>query len=84
MFSAATAALRVVANSTHAQYGTSSQAAAFDTFQKASIVSSTSMSSAAMIAFWKVSKTAAWLLAPYWAWLLFATTLNAAAAMLNG
>ena len=36
-----------------------------------------------MLAFWKVSKPAAWLLVPYWAWLLFATTLNAAAAVLN-
>ena len=37
-----------------------------------------------MLAFWKASKTAAWLLAPYWAWVLFATTLNAALAVLNG
>ena len=36
-----------------------------------------------MVAFWRVSKPAAWLLAPYWAWLLFATTLNAAAAVLS-
>ena len=36
-----------------------------------------------MLAFGKVSNTAAWLLAPYWAWLLFATTLNAAVAVLN-
>jgi tryptophan-rich sensory protein len=36
-----------------------------------------------MISFWKVSKLAAWLLVPYWAWLLFATTLNAAVAVLN-
>ena len=36
-----------------------------------------------MIRFWKVSKTAAWLLVPYWAWVLFATTLNAALAVLN-
>jgi tryptophan-rich sensory protein len=36
-----------------------------------------------MIAFWRVSRPAAWLLAPYWAWLLFATTLNAAVAVLN-
>ena len=36
-----------------------------------------------MIRFWKVSKVAAWLLVPYWAWLLFATTLNAALAALN-
>lgn len=36
-----------------------------------------------MIAFWPVSKTAAWLLVPYWAWVLFATTLNWALAALN-
>ena len=36
-----------------------------------------------MIRFWRVSKLAAWLLVPYWAWLLFATTLNAALAALN-
>ena len=36
-----------------------------------------------MLAFWKVSKPAAWLLVPYWAWVLFATTLNAAVAVLN-
>jgi tryptophan-rich sensory protein len=36
-----------------------------------------------MIAFWRVSRPAAWLLVPYWAWLLFATTLNAAVAVLN-
>ena len=36
-----------------------------------------------MISFWRVSKVAAWLLVPYWAWLLFATTLNAAIAVLN-
>jgi benzodiazapine receptor len=36
-----------------------------------------------MIAFWRVSKPAAWLLVPYWAWVLFATTLNAAVAALN-
>lgn len=35
------------------------------------------------LAFWRVSKRAAWLLVPYWAWLLFATTLNAAVAVLN-
>lgn len=37
----------------------------------------------AMLRFWKVSKLAAWLLVPYWAWILFATTLNAALAVLN-
>jgi len=36
-----------------------------------------------MLRFWKVSKLAAWLLVPYWAWVLFATTLNAAVAILN-
>jgi translocator protein len=36
-----------------------------------------------MLRFWKVSRVAAWLLVPYWAWLLFATTLNAALAVLN-
>lgn len=36
-----------------------------------------------MLRFWKVSKLAAWLLVPYWAWVLFATTLNAAVALLN-
>ena len=36
-----------------------------------------------MISFWRVSKVAAWLLVPYWAWVLFATTLNAAVAVLN-
>ena len=37
-----------------------------------------------MIAFWRVRKAAAVLLIPYWAWLLFATTLNAGIAVLNG
>jgi translocator protein len=36
-----------------------------------------------MLRFWKVSRLAAWLLVPYWAWVLFATTLNAALALLN-
>jgi tryptophan-rich sensory protein len=36
-----------------------------------------------MLSFWKVSRVAAWLLVPYWAWVLFATTLNAALAALN-
>ncbi len=36
-----------------------------------------------MLRFWKVSRLAAWLLVPYWAWVLFATTLNAAVAILN-
>ena len=36
-----------------------------------------------MLSFWRVSKVAAWLLVPYWAWVLFATTLNAALAVLN-
>jgi translocator protein len=33
---------------------------------------------AAMLAFWPVRRAAAWLLVPYWAWVLYATTLNAA------
>jgi translocator protein len=36
-----------------------------------------------MLRFWKVRKASAWLLVPYWAWILFATTLNAAVAILN-
>ena len=36
-----------------------------------------------MLRFWKISRLAAWLLVPYWAWVLFATTLNAAVAVLN-
>ena len=36
-----------------------------------------------MLRFWRVSRTAAWLLVPYWAWVLFATTLNAGLAVLN-
>ena len=36
-----------------------------------------------MLRFWRTSKLAAWLLVPYWAWVLFATTLNAALAVLN-
>jgi translocator protein len=36
-----------------------------------------------MLRFWQVRKLAAWLLVPYWAWVLFATTLNAAVAILN-
>lgn len=36
-----------------------------------------------MLRFWRESKLAAWLLVPYWAWVLFATTLNAAIAILN-
>jgi tryptophan-rich sensory protein len=36
-----------------------------------------------MLRFWRVSRVAAWLLVPYWAWVLFATTLNAALAALN-
>ena len=36
-----------------------------------------------MLAFWPVSRAAAWLLVPYWAWTLFATTLNVALALLN-
>ena len=36
-----------------------------------------------MLRFWPVSRVAAWLLVPYWAWVLFATLLNAALAALN-
>ena len=36
-----------------------------------------------MLRFWRVSRVAAWILVPYWAWVLFATTLNAALAALN-
>jgi benzodiazapine receptor len=36
-----------------------------------------------MLAFWKASRVASWLLVPYWAWVLFATTLNVALAALN-
>jgi translocator protein len=36
-----------------------------------------------MIRFWAVSRVAAVLLIPYWAWVLYATTLNAAVAVLN-
>jgi benzodiazapine receptor len=38
---------------------------------------------ATMLSFWEVSKLAAVLLIPYWAWILFATTLNWALAALN-
>lgn len=36
-----------------------------------------------MIAFWPVRRAAAVLLIPYWAWILFATTLNVAIAVLQ-
>jgi len=36
-----------------------------------------------MPAFWRASRVASWLLVPYWAWVLFATTLNGALAALN-
>jgi translocator protein len=36
-----------------------------------------------MLQFWKVRRAAAWMLVPYWAWVLFATTLNVAIAVLN-
>ena len=36
-----------------------------------------------MVRFWRVRRASAWLLVPYWAWVLFATTLNAALAVLN-
>lgn len=36
-----------------------------------------------MIAFWRVSRAAALVLIPYWAWVLFATTLNVGIAVLQ-
>ena len=36
-----------------------------------------------MLAFWPVRRLAAVLLIPYWAWVLYATTLNAALAVMN-
>lgn len=36
-----------------------------------------------MIRFWAVRRVAAVLLIPYWAWVLYATTLNAAVVVLN-
>lgn len=36
-----------------------------------------------MLRFWAVRRLAAVLLIPYWAWVLYATTLNAALAVLN-
>lgn len=36
-----------------------------------------------MLAFWRVRKVAAVLLIPYWAWVLFATTLNVGIAVLQ-
>jgi tryptophan-rich sensory protein len=36
-----------------------------------------------MVRFWRVSRPAALILIPYWAWVLFATTLNAGLAVLN-
>jgi translocator protein len=36
-----------------------------------------------MLRFWPVRRAAAWMLVPYWAWVLFATTLNVAIAVLN-
>lgn len=38
---------------------------------------------ATMIWFWRVRRVAAVLLIPYWAWVLYATTLNAAIAIMN-
>jgi tryptophan-rich sensory protein len=38
---------------------------------------------ATMIWFWRVRRIAAVLLIPYWAWVLYATTLNAAIAIMN-
>ena len=36
-----------------------------------------------MLSFWPVRRLAAVLLIPYWAWVLYATTLNAALAVMN-
>ncbi len=36
-----------------------------------------------MLRFWPVRRLAAVLLIPYWAWVLYATTLNAALAVIN-
>lgn len=36
-----------------------------------------------MLRFWPIRKASAVMLIPYWAWVLFATTLNAALAVLN-
>jgi benzodiazapine receptor len=36
-----------------------------------------------MLRFRRISRAAAWLLVPYWAWVLYATTLNAGLAVLN-
>ena len=36
-----------------------------------------------MLRFWPILREAAWMLVPYWAWVLFATTLNAALAILD-
>jgi benzodiazapine receptor len=36
-----------------------------------------------MLRFWSIRKASAVMLIPYWAWVLFATTLNAALAVLN-
>lgn len=37
-----------------------------------------------MLSFWRVRRIAAVLLIPYWAWVLYATTLNIGDAILNG
>ena len=36
-----------------------------------------------MLRFWPISRAAAWLLVPYWAWVLFATTLSIGLAVMN-
>jgi benzodiazapine receptor len=36
-----------------------------------------------VVSFWRARRLAAWLLAPYWIWILYATTLNCALAALN-
>lgn len=39
---------------------------------------------ATVIRFWPLHRAAAVLIVPYWAWLLYATALNASIAMMNG
>jgi tryptophan-rich sensory protein len=36
-----------------------------------------------VVLFWRVSKAAAWMLVPYWAWVTFASALNFAIWQLN-
>lgn len=37
-----------------------------------------------MITFWRIDRPAGWLFAPYFAWVSFASLLNATILMLNG